>query len=93
MHSRKADEKAVKNVVRSMLAIEDHLIFAMGIDNGFVDFKKIFNRMGIQDAFILTPGSNPVEIRKAFQIFSQSAVRHSQTGTMVSQTAMGGFGN
>lgn len=56
------------------------------------DFRKIFQEMGIEDRWILTPGNSPSEIRKAFAMFSQSAVRASQGAASFSKTAMGGFG-
>jgi len=48
--------------------------------------------MGIPDAWILTPGNNASDIRKAFNVFSQSAVRASQGAGAFSKTALGGFG-
>ena len=47
--------------------------------------------MGIPDEWILTPGNSASEICKAFQVFSQSAVRASQGGATLSQVALGGF--
>ena len=71
---------------------EDHIIAAMGIDDGRTDFRKVFREMGIPDQWILTPGNTPAEIRKAFRVFSSSAVRASQSGASFSQMAAGGFG-
>ena len=65
----------------------------MGIDNGHTDFEEIFKEMGIEEKWVLTPGNNESEIRKAFQVFSQSATRASQGGASFSQAAMGGFGS
>ncbi len=49
--------------------------------------------MGIWPKWVLTPGNTPSEIRRAFQVFSQSAVRASQAaGTNFSKVAMGGLG-
>jgi hypothetical protein len=48
--------------------------------------------MGIWPRWVLTPGNTQSEIRKAFQVFSQSAVRASQGAGSFSK-AMGGFGN
>jgi|SRR5579872_2162322 len=48
--------------------------------------------MGILPRFILTPGNNAKELRAAFQVFSQSAVRASQNAGSFSQVALGGFG-
>jgi hypothetical protein len=41
---------------------------------------------------ILTPGSNMSPIRRALQVFSQSAVRASQSATHLSQAVLGGLG-
>ena len=82
----------VAKVVGDMLRQETHIISAMGINDGHTDFKKVFANMGIQDEWILTPGNTESEIRKAFQVFSQSAVRVSQNADSFSQTAIGGFG-
>ncbi len=83
----------VSAVVKSMLKSEKHIIAAMGIDDGSTDFKKIFSSMGLEDSWILTPGNSEKEIRASFRMFSQSAVRASQSGAGFSKTAMGGFGN
>ena len=64
----------------------------MGISDGTTDFRAVFREMGIEDRWILTPGNNPSEIRKAFQVFSQSAVRASQAASF-SQGAISGFTN
>ncbi len=79
-------------MVDSLLKTENHIVAAMGIDDGSTDFRKVFSDMGIPDEWILTPGNTESEIRKAFQLFSQSAVRASQNAASFSQTAMGGFG-
>ncbi len=47
--------------------------------------------MKIRDEWILTPGNSDSEIRKAFQVFSQSAVRVSQSAGNLG--SLGGFGN
>jgi hypothetical protein len=49
--------------------------------------------MGIRDQWILTPGNSQKEIRNAFQVFSQSAVRASQSTGGFNQTSLGGFGS
>ena len=77
----------VKAIVDDMLAQEHHIVAAMGINDGTTDFKAVFRSMGIPDRWILTPGNSASEIRRAFQVFSQSAVRASQ-GLQV-----GAFGN
>jgi hypothetical protein len=71
-------------------------VAGMGISDGSTDFARVFREMGIPDQWVLTPRNDPKEIRRAFQLFSQSAIRASG-GVGFSQTAqtgvsMGGFG-
>ncbi len=91
-HSSRAKAKDVAALVADLSRAESHIVAAMGISDGSTDFRKVFREMGIADRWILTPGNNPSEIRKAFQVFSQSAVRASQAATF-SQAAIGGFVN
>jgi len=91
-HSVKQNASKIKKLVNDMLMTEKHIIAAMGIDDGRTDFRLVFKDMGIQEDWILTPGNSQSEIRKAFQVFSQSAVRASQNAKSFSQTAAGGFG-
>lgn len=77
----------VAAIVADMLAQENHIVAAMGIDDGTTDFKKVFKSMGIPDRWVLTPGNSASEIRRAFQVFSQSAVRATQG------VQLGGFSN
>jgi hypothetical protein len=85
MRCKPADVRAL---VTDMLQQENHIVAAMGIDDGGTDFHKVFSSMGIPDRWVLTPGNSASEIRRAFAVFSQSAVRASQ-GAL----ALGGFGN
>jgi len=57
------------------------------------NFERVFQEMGLLKEWILTPKNTKSDIRKAFQVFSQSAVRASQGAASFSQTAVGGFGN
>ena len=82
----------VKSLVDDMLASEGHIVAAMGIADGSTDFRQVFRDMGIPDEWILTPANSSREIRKAFQVFSQSAVKASQGGSF-SKTGLGGFVN
>lgn len=77
----------VQALVADMLAQENHIVAAMGISDGTTDFKAVFRAMGIPDRWILTPGNSASEIRRAFAVFSQSAVRASQG------VQLGGFSN
>ncbi|MBI5544207.1 MAG: hypothetical protein HY901_09985 [Deltaproteobacteria bacterium] len=89
-HSVKAGAKDVARIVRDMLRAECHIVAAMGINDGATDFQRVFREMGIEDRWILTPGATAGEIRQAFQVFSQSALRASQAASFT-QTALGGF--
>jgi len=77
----------VAAIVRDMLAHENHVVAAMGIRDGTTDFRAVFRAMGIPDRWILTPGNTASEIRRAFAVFSQSAVR------ATAGAQLGGFGN
>jgi hypothetical protein len=63
------------------------------VDDGYTDFRLIATGCGIPDNWVLTPKNTPSEIRKAFALVSQSAVRASQGAQAFSQAAMGGFAN
>jgi hypothetical protein len=89
-HSTRADAADVAALVRDLLQAETHIVGAMGIDDGQTDFRAVFRAMGIRDEWIFTPANDPAEIRRGFQLFSQSAVRASQSAVF-SQTALGGF--
>jgi len=80
----------IKAIVDDMLAQEHHIVAAMGISDGSTDFHAVFRAMGIPDRWVLTPGNTATEIRRAFAVFSQSAIRASQGGPAVQ---LGGFGN
>lgn len=89
--SCRAKASDVKAIVRDMLASEQHIVAAMGIDDGQTNFKDVFRAMGIEDRWILTPKSDASEIRHAFRMFSQSAIRASQHAGAFSRAAAGGF--
>lgn len=77
----------VKALVDDLVAQEHHIVAAMGISDGTTDFRAVFQAMGIPDRWILTPGNSASEIRRAFAVFSQSAIR--TTGA----AQLGGFSN
>jgi len=85
--STRAKPSDVQALVADMLGQENHIVAAMGISDGSTDFRKVFQAMGIPDRWILTPGNSASEIRRAFAVFSQSAVRASQGAQL------GGFSN
>ncbi len=90
-HSTRATADSVKSVVEDLSA-EHHIVAAMGIDDGGqTDFRRVFRSMGIADRWMLVPGDTQAEIRQAFLMFSQSAVRLSQGATF--SASAGGFGS
>jgi hypothetical protein len=90
--SQRATAKDVAALVRDMTRSEAHIVAAMGISDGTTDFQAVFREMGIEDRWMLTPANDPSEIRRAFQVFSQSAVRASQAASF-SRGAIAGFVN
>jgi hypothetical protein len=93
MHSTQQTPASVRAIVDDMHRMESHIIAAMGIDDGATDFRKVFREIGLPDQWILTPANTQSEVRKAFQAFSQSAVRASQGAGSFSHAALGGFAN
>ena len=92
-HSVRASAADVKKIVKDLQRTERCIVAGMGIDDGGqVNFREIFRELGIDDKWILTPKSDPAEIRRAFEVVSRSAVRASQSAASFSQTAIGGFG-
>lgn len=80
----------VRSIVSDMYNMGIHIIAAMGIDDGTTDFRKIFIEMGIRENLILTPGSTPEEIRKAFGLFGKMARRATDIKHF-NDTLVGGF--
>ena len=96
IHSTENTAADVKSIVEDMLRQENHIVAAMGIEDGYTDFKQVFSDMGIPDDWILTPGNDPSEIRAAFNIFSQASQSAASGGAAFSTTSsagLGGFGN
>lgn len=92
-HSMRARARDVAALVADMRRAETHIVAAMGIDDGRTDFRQVFREMGIEDRWILAEGDGARDVRRAFQMFSQSAVRASQGAASFSRTAVGGFGS
>jgi len=81
----------VRRLVKDLLRAETHVVAAMGLDDGTTDFRAVFREMGIEDRWILTPGASAAEVRAAFSLFSQSAVRLSQSRQAAGPVSLGGF--
>lgn len=91
--SHKMTPAKVKVLVDDLYMQEAHIIAGMGIDDKHTDFTAVFKSMGIRDNWILTPGNTESDIRKAFQVFSQSVTKVSQNAAAFSQGKLGGFGS
>ncbi|HYD93129.1 MAG TPA: hypothetical protein VEB18_01575 [Candidatus Paceibacterota bacterium] len=89
--SRKQRPDHVRTIVQDLLRTEQFIVIGVGIDDGVTNFRSVFQSMGIDDRWILTPGNSPSEIRKAFAMVSQSVSRASQNAQAFSTAAMGGF--
>ena len=89
--SRHYTGKSLRPLIEDLLRPESHIVAGLGIWDGSTDFRAVFQEMGIPDEWILTPGSTEAEIRAAFRLFSQSAVRASQAAVLTTAT-LGGFG-
>jgi hypothetical protein len=92
-HSTRATASTVAALVADMQKSERHIVAAMGIDGGHTDFRRVFREMGIADRWILTPRSHPGEVRRAFVVFSQSALALGQGAASFSRASLGGFSN
>ncbi|TPW22078.1 MAG: hypothetical protein FD126_52 [Elusimicrobia bacterium] len=90
--STRSTAKDVAALVKDMMRAERHIVAALGVDDGGTDFRKVFREMGIEDKWILTPGAGASEIRRAFAVFSQSAVRAGSGAGSFSAASVGGFG-
>ncbi len=91
-HSNRHTEDDVRGLVEDLLATEQVVVAAYGVDNGRTNFGDIFDAMGIPKEWQLTTASDPSEMRRAFQLFSKSAIRMSQAAPgAVSSTKMGGW--
>lgn len=88
-HRFKAADVAM--LVRDLLRMETHVVAALGLNDGTTDFRRVFREMGIDDKWILTPGAGAQEIRRAFRLFSQSALRASQGAGAFGAASAGGF--
>lgn len=90
-HSRRASARDVCRVVDDLARQENHIVAGLGVSDGHTDFRAVFREMGIEDRWILTPGSGADEIRSAFRVFSQSVL--GATGLARVVPSAGGFLN
>ena len=90
LHSGSVTAKDVATIVKDMRKTEMHIIAGMGVKNNNIDFDEVFQDMGLDKRWILTPSNSPKEIRAAFGLFSQSATSAVQGAASFSKTALGG---
>ena len=100
----RAPKDGVHALASDLLRQECHIIAGMGVaddddDQRMTNFNMVFKRMGINDEWIVvvkqagrSKDEFKAELRKQCQVFSQSAVRASQSAANFSQQAVGGFG-
>ena len=89
-NSSRSTSADVRTVVAELRKRENHIVACMGIGEEST-FRQIFDEMGIDDNWILTPGNNTSDIRKAFVVFSKSSVQASKGAASFSKTIAGGF--
>lgn len=83
----------IKTLVDDMLRAEKHIVAGIGVKDGTTDFNAVFESMGIPPQWILTPKSSASDLRRAFGLLSQAAVRVSQSAGSFRAQALGGFGS
>ncbi len=91
----RAPKDKVAALAKDMLAQENHIVAAMGVldPDAPAPFKQIFSAMGLRDEWILPTAADEHQIRQLCDVFSQSAVKASQTAAGFSHQAVGGFTN
>lgn len=83
----------VATVVHDLERQENHIVFFIGIDDGWTDFRAVAKSMGIADERILVVSNSPSEFRRAMRLVSQSALAVSQAAPgSISQVGFGAFG-
>ena len=83
----------VKTVFTALQAQEVFQVIALGINDGYTDFKRIFADMGVLPENILTVNNDPSSIREAFGVVSRASVSASQGGSVSQSGGLGGFGS
>lgn len=84
--------ESVEPIIKDLLLQEKHIFAAMGIDDGGVtNFQDVFLRMGFRGEWIMTPSNTDKDIRRCFNMFSQTSASASQNAASFSQTIQGGL--
>lgn len=90
--SRKYRIEDCKKINKDLLLSEQFILAFVGVGNNAQDetrFRLIAEDMGFPDGAALTAGATATEMRKVFNVFSQSAIRASQKA--VSAAAQNSF--
>ncbi len=90
VHSTRNSAADVAAICSDMRRAENHIIAALGVEDGSTDFRQVFQKMGIDDRWILTVRNDASDVRRAFQVFSQSALAVAGGGAPAAP-AMGRF--
>lgn len=76
--SHKVRASECKKLAKDLLDSEQFVLAFIGVGNE-ADFKSIAKEMGFPEGSVLLAGATPSEMRRAFQMLSQSVVRASQS--------------
>jgi hypothetical protein len=68
---------------------ESHIVAALGVEDGSTDFRAVFRAMGVDDRWILTARSDAGDLRRAFRVFSRSAVALAGAGAAAAVPGLG----
>jgi hypothetical protein len=79
----------VKLLADDLRRTGNHIIAAMGVDDGTTDFRKQFRSMGIPDEWILVADSNDDAIIAAFCKFGEAAAQASIDRQSFERLALG----
>jgi hypothetical protein len=66
-HSENATAETVASLVGDMLVTGNHIVAAMGVNDGKTDYQAVFQRMGIKPGWIFSVDGSRDKIREAFQ--------------------------
>jgi hypothetical protein len=91
-YGSKATARRVQPVLRAIQQQEVFQVIALGIEDGYTNFQRVFADMGVLPENILTVKNDPKSIRDAFGVVSRASVTASQGGSVSQSGGLGGFG-
>lgn len=68
----RSSPESVKRLVSDMLPSGEHIVAAIGINDGSTDFRTVFGEMGIPQPWILTPDASAEQVAGAFQTIADA---------------------